>query len=300
MKTLAKTKDYLITQHNVSLEPSKKLIITFGVRGSGLDQKGFGTDFALKSGFDTIYVAQRPRSQYQGLSVSDFADAVSPAINSREVFTYGASLGAYCAIYYGGIINSRIIASAPRNSAHPSVSEKSLSDVIFQHPALNCVPRSVAAPIVLFDPFHSQDVKFIDTWFRPTYPDAILKEFPFAGHSIIEAMFKSKVLKTFILSIWEKDIIIDLNLQQEGCHIWHRERGSYFRRKKEFARAKEEFQKSIDAKINGIALNGLLQIYINERNYDAVLKLVDFAVYNNSKNLIGPHISKRLLEINIP
>lgn len=77
MKTLAKHDDYEITLHTCEAKQSSKLILTFGGQPSGLASSGFGTGFVLSMGYDTIHVAQKLGTQYQGLPVECFHAAVS-------------------------------------------------------------------------------------------------------------------------------------------------------------------------------------------------------------------------------
>jgi len=69
MKPLGKHDNYEITLHTCSAKQGSKLIITFGGQPSDLASSGFGTDFVLSMGFDTIHVAQKFGTQYQGLSI---------------------------------------------------------------------------------------------------------------------------------------------------------------------------------------------------------------------------------------
>lgn len=68
---LADHDDYQITLHRRETlrEP---LVLTFGNLPSRKTASGFGTDFLLKHGYDTIYVAQRAGTQYQGLPAYRF------------------------------------------------------------------------------------------------------------------------------------------------------------------------------------------------------------------------------------
>lgn len=134
-QTIANEPSYWVTLHQ-GQQPSELLLITFGGTDTKLTGQGFGTDFALKNGYDTIYVAQKPGSQYQHLSAQAFCEAVDPLIhNYRRVVTYGASLGGYAALYYGSSINTKVIAASPKNSAHPFLRGKRtrFEDLEFVH-----------------------------------------------------------------------------------------------------------------------------------------------------------------------
>ena len=95
MEIIARSDDYQITFHAAANTPSDTLVITFAGLPTGLESEGFGTDFCLAHGYDTIFTAQRINTQYQGLSLEDFEAAVAPkAAQYKTVVCYGPSLGA--------------------------------------------------------------------------------------------------------------------------------------------------------------------------------------------------------------
>jgi tetratricopeptide (TPR) repeat protein len=57
-------------------QPTDVMFITFGTAPTTITSTPFGQDFLLKQGFDLIYVAQAVRTQYQGLSIEAFYEAV--------------------------------------------------------------------------------------------------------------------------------------------------------------------------------------------------------------------------------
>lgn len=96
---VAEHEDFQITLHTAS---SSKLIITFGGMPTGKSASGFGTGFCIKYGYDNLYVSQKKGTQYQGLSAHEFSALVAPIVEKyTEHYCYGASLGGYCALYYG-------------------------------------------------------------------------------------------------------------------------------------------------------------------------------------------------------
>src|SRR5699024_10743524 len=78
----------------------------------------FGSEMIMSTGFDHIYVAQRKHTQYQFLTAEDFSSIINDVINGKDVYTYGSSLGAYCAIYYRDEINAYILDMSPLITAH--------------------------------------------------------------------------------------------------------------------------------------------------------------------------------------
>lgn len=273
--TLAESDGFLITYHK-NTQPSEKVGISFGGLPSKKTPTGFGSNFILKQGFDHIFVAQQAGSQYQELSVQDFVRAVKPYIHGKIVFTYGSSLGAYAALYYGGAIDAAIIASAPKNSAHPYMKKKQFSHIEFKHKTeLGDVPKSRHQPIVLFDPHRSEDKKFINNWVKPAYPDANLLEFPYAGHTVLNTMQKSGVLKHFITTYLDNGEIVRVKLKEEGSYIWHAEKGRKLWSESRTQDAKNQFQRSLELGHNSEAAAGLVRVYLKERRPDLARQVVD-------------------------
>ncbi len=139
--TLAQDRDFRITLHRA--DPSgddRPIVVTFGGQPSDLTATGFGTAFLLGQGFDTVYVAQRHGTQYQGLSRERFVEGVAPVIAGRDVVTYGASLGGYAALYYGGAIDARIIAASPMLPAWRPLRNRAYADLEVTHGELRDGP----------------------------------------------------------------------------------------------------------------------------------------------------------------
>jgi len=202
---LAKTDGFQITYYEQSRD-SDKVLVTFDGIGSDISDSGFGTKFALAHGYNHVFVAQRIRSQYQELSIEQFYDAVHNLIGSREVFTYGSSLGGYCALYYGGCIDATIVAAAPKNSALPEFLKPEFEDLEFRHLPLSQVPKSSKDPVILYDPFRKVDDKMVKQFVLPIYPNARIVELPFAGHNVLTPM-KAGVLKQFMLDVFDHGIV---------------------------------------------------------------------------------------------
>lgn len=200
-KTLADHQDYRITLHPV--ENAKGVFVTFDAHDTDLADRGFGTKFVMGEGYTNIYVAQRRGTQYQGLSLDAFQAAVAPYCASQaNVFTYGSSLGGYCAIYYAGVINAAPIAFSPRSSAHPLIMERSagarkkFADVDFRHMPFG-FPAGNKAPVISYDPRVDLDQLFIEDWVRARYPDSKLSVFEYAGHGTARALLRVGKLKAF-------------------------------------------------------------------------------------------------------
>lgn len=272
--TLAEAPGYLITYHK-NKNFTDKVVISFGGLPSRKSATGFGSQFIQKQGYDHIFVAQAAGTQYQHLPLADFVKAVEPYIVDKHVFTYGSSLGAYAATYYGGAINASIIASAPKNSAHPSMRKKRFSHIEFLHKELDEVPKSQNAPLILFDPFRTEETQFIKKWVLPAYPDAYLLKMPYAGHLVLQSMQEAGILKSFITTYIEEDYIPPFELKGEGTYTWHAEKGHRLRSKAYLSEAKAHYRKSIKIRQTGEAVAGLARILLREGHPEAANDVVE-------------------------
>lgn len=195
-KILSQTEDYRITLHDIG---SKTTVITFGYWGSGISQKGFGTDFCLKNGFNNIYVCCKGAQRFQHLSLETFTDTVKNVLKGKEVITYGLSLGGYAAIYYAARINARIVAFSPRNLSHPATPRIKQA---FTHSQIHENPITKHTPIIVFDPFDQTDFTFITKAITPAYKKMHVIHIDNAGHSCFGAIKSSGKLGPFLLSLF--------------------------------------------------------------------------------------------------
>lgn len=241
---MAEDENYMLTLHEQP-KRSNKLIITFGGLPSTKTKKGFGTDFVLSLGYDTIFVAQKEKTQYQGLSLEDFYKHVKPYIQNRDCITYGSSLGAYCAIYYAGIINALAIAAAPKNSAHPTIGRSEYSTIGFNHNEIIENPIADISPVIIYDPHHKEEARYIEKLIMPAYPEARLVKVPFSGHTVLNTMSRSKVLSVFIKNLIEKNKIEPFTLPTDDCYIWNAEKGRYFLKERDFKKGIFYLEKSL-------------------------------------------------------
>ncbi|EKT4478790.1 hypothetical protein QEL91_004524 [Pseudomonas putida] len=214
--TLSSTDDYIITYHQSNETSSEVVVVTFGQINSGLNDTGFGTLFLKKQGIDTIYVGQRNKSFYQGLSGEDFVKLVSATISGRKVFTYGSSLGGYAALYYASYLDCVAISFSPRCSVDPVISDvidKKYSEPFAHIPLDEMAGNSVnLQPIVAYDPSVEVDQAYVDRRVAKAFPKAKLIKVPNGLHGVGRAMSYSGVLKPFILSILHTGNTIDFEI----------------------------------------------------------------------------------------
>ena len=217
MRILSDQEDFRIVYYPSS--NSDIVVVTFDGFDTDISNKGFGTNFCQSLGLGTVYVSQRKTTQYQGLSAEALAEVLNPALEGKKVYTYGVSLGGYCAIYYAGVLGAQAITMSPRNSAHPIIkandptSKAQFAYLDFVHCPYDWV-KSDKNPIIMVDPHERNDMLFIDECIKKTYPDPNIAYYPFGGHLMAEALLQAKMLKKFFLQALD-GIALDMT-QFEG------------------------------------------------------------------------------------
>lgn len=245
-----------------------KVFVTFNPVASGLDDKPFGFPFLTDQGFDHVHVAQAPGSYYQELSLDDFARHVAPLVAGQACFTYGSSLGGYCALHYGGILDARIVAASPRNSAHPVTRKKLPNGPVFRHGELSAGPRSSKAPFVFLDRHIGADAEFYDHCIRPAYPDAQPIVLPHAGHGAFMVLMEANVLKKLVVDIANDAFLPDrFEVDLSETSIYLRSRAMYLLSQRRFGEAIEAARLSIDKKVSLQAYNVLIRAGTRSRDW---------------------------------
>lgn len=223
-RILIATDNYEITLY--ATYSSKKCIITFGEIDSKLEESGFGSKLILMDGYDHIYVAQKINTQYQFLKAEEFKEIIQNEIIDKEVFTYGSSLGAYCAIYYGGIINANILALSPRIPAHPIINDLIrgvFKNKGFFHKELINTVKTHNRVAIFYDKDNYIDNYYINIFVKPAYPNASYYYISHAGHYTARALLLSDELKNIARSFFEnRELIFTLN--EEEIINWHLKR----------------------------------------------------------------------------
>lgn len=207
-KTLLDIKNVLLESY---IQDSNILFFTFNGARTTKESRPFGTDFILQNGWSCISVYQDNDTQYQFLSEELLYNTTKEYLNNNRVYTYGVSLGGYCAIYYGGILNATIISGSPRNSAHPSICIERFKGMEFKHKDINDTHKTLNDVFVMFDPNVMGDVNFINYQILNAYPNAKLLPLPMAGHHIFEKVLKLGRLKEFIKSVVEGNVYYEFN-----------------------------------------------------------------------------------------
>lgn len=188
-------------------------------------EEGFGTGFCRARGWNHVYVAKRPDSRFRSLAPERLAQLLRPIIEGREVYTYGSSAGGYAALYYGGVLNARILAVSPRNTQHPLYrippgmreAARRLREGFYHHLTLAEMPLSVHRPTILVDPRQRLDMKMLNEWVLPAYPQARITHVRNGGHEVLLRLSAAGVLQPVIEGFFRDDqLTIPAPLFPEG------------------------------------------------------------------------------------
>ncbi|GGF66574.1 hypothetical protein GCM10011402_18580 [Paracoccus acridae] len=294
-RTLCRHDDYLITLHQPDRVSAHTVVITFGGMPSVLAEKGFGTSFCLSQGWTTIYVAQRALSQYQGLDQTSFQAAVGPAVEGRKVVCYGSSLGGYAALYFGGAINARIIAAAPKLPAWPPIASPGLA-IPLTHRPLHEAARSMSAPVVIFDPLVDHDRLTVEQMVKPAYPAARLVELPYFGHTLLNAIVAAGQLKGFMTALIQDDVVLPLDLPTDSNPGWQFRKGQALARSEPQV-ALRHFERFFDLSPSAKSLSALLNQLVATGNLADAQTLLDRAAAMADPDLVlSPQATQRAIK----
>lgn len=286
--------DYRITLLQAGDRPADRVIVSFGGQPSDLSDVGFGSQFALENGWDNVFVAQRHGTQYQGLSLEAFRDAVRPVVAGRDCLTYGASLGGYCALYYGGAIDARILAAAPMLPAWKPLKIRRYADLAVTHLPLSEAPRARRAPVVIFDPERAPDQFLVTHMVQPAYPQARLVRIPFAGHTVLMTLAELRCLKPLIKGIVERDEIIAFDPPSPRHSVWHVENARKQMRA-DRDRAIRHLRASLAIKPTKQAFSMLASALLGESRTDELRRLLAEGSASGNKLLVPvPAVQRQL------
>lgn len=235
---LKEDKNYKITVFDIG---AKKTFIVFNGGGSTKQSQIFALDYLLSNGINVIGCWQDNNNNYQDLSLEIFERAVKDQIENQEVYLYGSSLGGYCAFYYAGVVNGTVIAAAPINSQDPNIINASIDkslqnehfvigenvkENMFKHESFMLIPKTNKKCFVFIDPLNKTDIYYLHNVIMPTYQKISLYEFPFAGHTVLYHINKTKQLDHIIKKIVNgENFNIDINLLSEFIYY---EKAKYY------------------------------------------------------------------------
>lgn len=208
MQKIHACKKYSIFKHTPQ-EPIENIIfVCFDEIDGGLNKKGFGVDFLNKNNIETIFVSHAHKSFFQGLNENALYEHLSSHIKDKKVFTYGASLGGYAALYYSDVLNARPIAFSPRCSIDPVYENSHRFNIEFTHTPLNQKkPTNNIKPVVIIDFNEKLDKVFYDLRVSKFFEEIDLVELPNGSHHTARALQSQGLLKDFVLNIIENDTV---------------------------------------------------------------------------------------------
>lgn len=273
MKVLAADDEYQVTLHSAPEPSSGPLVITFGGQNSKITASGFGTGWAQRFGWDTIYVAQKHGTQYQGLSLEAFHTAVAPICDGRDVVCYGSSLGGYCAFYFGGTVDARIVAAAPMLPAWPPLERKN-DQIPVRHVFMSEAPRSTKTPIIVYDPMVKHDQMMLDHMIRPAYPELRLVPIEFGGHEVLETLKRAGLLSHLVEAMIGRDEIIPVDFDGSTNPLWLFRRGQHFLRS-DPEQARDLLERSLAIEPSRHVIGNLLSLLLKTGDKPAAQALLD-------------------------
>jgi hypothetical protein len=217
------------------------------------------------------------------LSVETFSDRVAPLVAGYgDVLTYGSSLGGYAALYFGGVVDARIIAAAPMFPAWPPLRNRAYAALAVTHSELWEVPRSRHAPTVIFDPALPRDLRVVEDMVRRTYPDLRTVEVPHGGHQVLMALERAGQLKPLIMGLIARGDVPDFARPAAGTAIWHGERGLSLRNA-DPAEALRELETSLSIRPSKRYFNEMVKLLIRSGRIEEAQARVDGALQAGEK-----------------
>lgn len=184
---------------------ASKTFLVFNGAGTLKNETPFALNYLNKNGFNVVACLQND-NQYQELSFEDVEKYVYPIVRNHEVFLYGSSLGGYCAVYYAGAVNGTVIASAPRNSAHPILVETSenkskFDGKNFKHLKFDDNKKTDKDIYIYYDPYVKEDSYFIEKLIKNSFKNLHLIRCDFAGHEVLYHLNHTRQLSNIIKSV---------------------------------------------------------------------------------------------------
>lgn len=213
--------------------PTKRMVATFDAIDKTVTGKPFAYKLLRKQGVDLISLRRRTSNNYhQDITREDYYHAIEKLVPYYDKrFAYGTSLGGYNALFLGSMIpDCKILSMAPRNPAHPIYGTRERKYNHFLHPLSHPINEDIQ-PTICYDPKEKIDNPYITKEIMQSYPNAIYKEFYYAGHRVPTYLREIGVLKEVVtLFLSEKPIPdYDRKLHKKSAE-YHRVLGIHCRR----------------------------------------------------------------------
>lgn len=179
------------------------LVVTFDPLLYLWTRPPFGHEFLRKQALDVVAVRKKAENFYQPLSREAFEAAVGPvAARYARVVSYGSSLGAYAALYFGRDEPWTVIASSPRNSSHPVYGAQVWQrQTKFLHEPFSSAAKPRCRATILFDPYDIIDRRYMNGEVLPQFPQAEVMRVPFSGHPANQVLSEMGFIAPFVRAV---------------------------------------------------------------------------------------------------
>ena len=176
--------------------------------------------FVEKARLSAVFITPRLRTWYPLAHTEPCISAVRRFLGSREVTTYGGSMGGYAAIKYARRLEARhVVAFAPQFSIDPAII-RNRADIytINFDPVLNSgmeiKPEDVGCPVdIVFDPTDENDREHFEL-IRRRIPCRVIPV-PNAGHGV-EVLFSGGANSLGIVANLRADRLSDVRAMVRG------------------------------------------------------------------------------------
>lgn len=184
-----------------NIVPNEEVVATFDTITKTWEQIPFAYNAIKKRKKDIIALRRHSvHNFHQDLSREHYWEATKTIFTSKEKkYAYGTSLGGYCALYFGSLIPEvKILAMAPRNSAHPSYGSTNIEQqTAFQHISPHPLQKELDA-VIMYDHKNAVDEHYLVNEVFPSYPTAKIMTIPYAGHRIPKFLSQTGQLKSVV------------------------------------------------------------------------------------------------------
>lgn len=179
------------------------LVVTFDPLLYLWTRPPFGHEFLRKQALDVVAVRKKDENFYQPLSREAFEAAVGPvAARYARVVSYGSSLGAYAALYYGRDEPWTVVASSPRNSTHPVYGARVWQQrARYEHQRFTPDVQPRCQAIIVYDPRDAIDRRYLEGEVLPQFAGAEVMRVPFAGHPANQVLAEMGFIAPFVRAV---------------------------------------------------------------------------------------------------
>ncbi|MGJ8522721.1 hypothetical protein R84981_001412 [Carnimonas sp. R-84981] len=190
--------DIWISEHENN---SDTTVITFECAGEKLSSSCLETKTLLEKGYNNLHVSFNTKYlESNNLSIKDFKRSIDSKIKNRKAICFGTHFGGYLALYFGGIINAKVISITPLlpNSLY------SKNDQALIYNPLKKVRKPKTPPTVILDPYDGNSLKTLNDYIFPLYANLESIGASFYGNNILEDLRVSKKYRDKLYYLMEE------------------------------------------------------------------------------------------------